>query len=712
MSAVLATVLTAILLGLGASSAQAQRRVQLVNFDSNWRYFTNGTDLPTQSANMWKSRTYAAENTWPSGMGLLGVETTPAVYPYPFNTTFAAYDNNIITYYLRGHFNLAASDMVWPLTLVVSNLCDDGCAAYLNSNGVASIRVPFNSGFTAPATGGPTEGAYETPVTLSYPTAAAINNALFVGDNVVAAEVKQNATGSSDIVFGLSLTAIVPTTLTITSQPPSQVPATIGSPFTISAGVSGGPGLYQWQSSPNGATWANVAGAGSPNPTNGVLSYSATPSSSSVTLYRLVVSNGVSTVISGTSTVTVTADTSGPYMVSAEVLEEATRTNRIRIIWSERLLSLPNGGPVCAGCGTNFTVVFAASNLTVTVSNVLYNPSGGPNAEPVTILTMSTTNWHIGTNYYVIANRIRDAQNNVVAPNSVIGVGWPSSVNTNVMDFNATWETHTDWALFDPTIYQQPWNSVDYNTATNGNWGSGGFGVYWKDNAINPGYVPCRGMLGSELSSYVRNPTLFRSTFVVPANLATGVTLRVTAVYDDGYILYLNGTELPSPIGRVNVPAGTLPDENTRSIGEAIDALCVSNNVMVTLRPGTNVVAAAVVQFNTEGANGGDTFWGLRLDVSRTTYRTSPVPTNGVPTNQVRVTATRLPNRNVTFTWPTNIYGYALEFTTNITRVGQNTVLGPWYQAQTNMAIGMVTNYPVPISGSGPAYIFRLHKVP
>jgi hypothetical protein len=354
-------------------------------------------------------------------------------------------------------------------------------------------------------------------------------------------------------------------------------------------------------------------------------------------------------------------------------------------------------------------VVLAASNLTVTVSNVLYNPSGGPNTEPITILTMSTTNWHRGTNYHIIVNRVRDSQNNLVAPNSVIGVGWPMNANTNVMDYTASWEYHNDWGNPfnpDPTIYQQAWYALDYNTATNGHWGSGVCGVIYKDTLIDPGtYVPCRGVLCSEIGSYVRNPTLFRSTFVVPTNLATNVTLRVSHVVDDGYVLYLNGAELR----RVNV-GGTGPvDENTRTPAEAPDGQCASNNISVELRPGTNVVAAALCQFGTEGLNGGDIYWALRLDVTQTSYRLSPVPANGSP---VRLTATRLSNRNVTFTWPTNIFNYALEYTTNITRVGQNTVLGPWYQAQTNMAIGMVTNYPAPVSASGPAYIFRLHKVP
>src|SRR5262245_9078794 len=118
-----------IMLGSGASGL-AQRRVQLLDFTATpWRYQTNGTDQGLA----WRSSTFD-DSDWPSGFGLLGVETTPNVYPYPFNTPFTAYDPNILTYYFRAHFDMAASDLVWPLTLVMSNLVDDGCVVYLNSN--------------------------------------------------------------------------------------------------------------------------------------------------------------------------------------------------------------------------------------------------------------------------------------------------------------------------------------------------------------------------------------------------------------------------------------------------------------------------------------------------------------------------------------------------------------------------------------------------
>src|SRR5206468_181601 len=71
-------------------------------------------------------------------------------------------------------------------------------------------------------------------------------NSLRVGDNVLAVEVHQSGTGSSDIVHGLSLMAIVPTAVSITSHPQSQT-TTLGVPVVLSVGVTGGPALYQWQ---------------------------------------------------------------------------------------------------------------------------------------------------------------------------------------------------------------------------------------------------------------------------------------------------------------------------------------------------------------------------------------------------------------------------------------------------------------------------------
>ncbi|HEU0009500.1 MAG TPA: hypothetical protein VFT34_06765 [Verrucomicrobiae bacterium] len=107
-------------------------------------------------------------------------------------------------------------------------------------------------------------------------------------------------------------------------------------------------------------------------------------------------------------------DKFGPVMLSANVLEEEFWTNRIQITWNENLLvsslSLPS-----------FKVILAASNLPVAVLFGEYY-AGDPTT---TILRMSATNWHYRSNYYVIVNNCRDLANNVMAPNSIMGVTWP-----------------------------------------------------------------------------------------------------------------------------------------------------------------------------------------------------------------------------------------------------------------------------------------------
>src|SRR5213594_2836518 len=132
-SAVLATALTAIVLAWGVTPVQAQRQVQLINMmTTSWKYDASGTDQMTA----WRGRTFN-DASWQSGVGLIGVEDNPGQYsPYTFNTTITPYNQAVITYYFRAHFNLAASDFVFPLTLLATNYVDDGSVAYLNSNEV------------------------------------------------------------------------------------------------------------------------------------------------------------------------------------------------------------------------------------------------------------------------------------------------------------------------------------------------------------------------------------------------------------------------------------------------------------------------------------------------------------------------------------------------------------------------------------------------
>src|SRR6185436_15229163 len=81
---------------------------------------------------------------------------------------------------------------------------DDGVVVYLN--GVEVWRAGMPSGpvtFDTVASRTVADAVYEGP--FSIPTAALLN-----GQNVIAAEVHQQSTSSSDVVFGLTLEAYVP----------------------------------------------------------------------------------------------------------------------------------------------------------------------------------------------------------------------------------------------------------------------------------------------------------------------------------------------------------------------------------------------------------------------------------------------------------------------------------------------------------------------
>jgi hypothetical protein len=111
-----------------------------------------------------------------------------------------------ITVYFRTHFQFTnAADMV---SLTCSNWVDDGAVFYLNGTEVNRVRMTANPVlFDTLGDNIATEGPASV---LSFPSSS-----LVAGDNVLAAEVHQSATTSSDVVFGLTLTAGV----TYTNRP-------------------------------------------------------------------------------------------------------------------------------------------------------------------------------------------------------------------------------------------------------------------------------------------------------------------------------------------------------------------------------------------------------------------------------------------------------------------------------------------------------------
>ncbi|MBI5383510.1 MAG: lamin tail domain-containing protein [Verrucomicrobia bacterium] len=168
--------------------------VELIAMGATWKYNQAGTDLGTA----WKERTYT-DTAWLSGPALLGSETTPAVYSEPIRTPLVAPANGgPITTYFRYHFTLPPNATVASLSSV--NLLDDGAAYWINGAYSGNLRVADNPPlFGSVAADRGTEGV---PETLDFATGN-----LQAGDNVMAVELHQSGTTSSDCVFGMSLTA-------------------------------------------------------------------------------------------------------------------------------------------------------------------------------------------------------------------------------------------------------------------------------------------------------------------------------------------------------------------------------------------------------------------------------------------------------------------------------------------------------------------------
>src|SRR5437870_175414 len=62
----------------------AQTSLELINITgATWRYLADGTDQGTA----WRDKSFN-DATWSTGRALIGFESTPAEYPYPFNTIY------------------------------------------------------------------------------------------------------------------------------------------------------------------------------------------------------------------------------------------------------------------------------------------------------------------------------------------------------------------------------------------------------------------------------------------------------------------------------------------------------------------------------------------------------------------------------------------------------------------------------------------------
>ncbi|HEY9172649.1 MAG TPA: lamin tail domain-containing protein [Verrucomicrobiae bacterium] len=187
---------------VGSTTVVPSQSIPLLAYTSVWRFM----QVSNLDGVNWTAPAYD-DSAWPSGPGLLAYENNAAIMPLT-NTwlnppTLAT--NNVVSghaYYFRTR--VVVTNDLTGFTLNADARLDDGGVFYVN--GREAKRVRHADGVVVTNT---------SITTGQVPGGDAINPDLFtldaelfqMGTNVIAVEVHQNQLSSSDITFGLALTA-------------------------------------------------------------------------------------------------------------------------------------------------------------------------------------------------------------------------------------------------------------------------------------------------------------------------------------------------------------------------------------------------------------------------------------------------------------------------------------------------------------------------
>jgi len=186
--------------------------IRLVSTNASWSYLDNGQDLVTD----WQTPAFD-DSDWQVGNGQLGYgdgdETTVISFGSDENDKY-------ITSYFRKHFTVTDPDSVIRLTLRL--LRDDGAVVYIN--GVEASRSNMPEGAISAST--LAHAAIGGSAEKKYNEIGIDPDLLVAGNNVIAVEIHQAGSTSSDVSFDLDLTAVQSMVSGSTPAAPSNLVAT------------------------------------------------------------------------------------------------------------------------------------------------------------------------------------------------------------------------------------------------------------------------------------------------------------------------------------------------------------------------------------------------------------------------------------------------------------------------------------------------------
>lgn len=526
--------------------------IRLVQLDSLWKFDATTNDYGPA----WKNVSYV-DDLWDGpAPGLFYNET--AALPGPMNTFLPLTYNSarIRSYYFRTRFDFSPAP--GGITLVSSNIVDDGAVFWLNGLELGRLRMSGAPNRTSLATAQPPGSDATALETLVFPAGS-----LLQGENLLAVEVHQQNDNSSDMAFGMELDAVFGyAPFIIDDTLPADRTVTQGQPLTVTVQAVGSPiPRYQWYR--NGSPILNAT-----NPTYSV----AAATSAAEGNYFCRVTNQLGAVESRAANIDYLQDLEAPGVAYAYGHSNLTS---ITVTFSEGMLAAE------AGRATNYTIspfITVLTAVQTSASNV--------------VLTTSPRTRNV--NYLLSISDVRDRFSNSIPASTQI----PIAAEVTLVGGD-----RQPWHYFQSDRAPEPgWLAPGYQPTAPWALGQALFDAKRPARAtLPPNNEPVRTQLNltnPPTAGEVSAAYYFRAQFRFPGPPA-GARLFLRALVDDGAVFYLNGREvlrlgMPAFPASVNYNTyATRTQGDTQTIYEG--PFPIPSEALVE---GDNVLAAEVHQVN------------------------------------------------------------------------------------------------------------------
>jgi len=171
----------------------------VIDLGANWSYYDNEEEPPNQGALDWNDSAYNA-SAWANGNAHIG---------YGDGDEVTTVNSNTLVLYVRHEFNITDPTAFSNIDLLLTY--DDGAVVYLNGTEVWRVNMPTGAiDYNTFAAGNSGDNAIAT---------TNLSNSLVAGSNVLAVEIHQRTSGSSDLSFDFKLTANIPGAVNVTRGP-------------------------------------------------------------------------------------------------------------------------------------------------------------------------------------------------------------------------------------------------------------------------------------------------------------------------------------------------------------------------------------------------------------------------------------------------------------------------------------------------------------